>query len=191
MVPTLTELATIVNGLSRHSLVSEMVHMRESGLAEVTSALPFVTSLHALRGVLTPTIRVMAQKDHLPKLTSLKTKVAYADMETHWVRRIKARQSGCSNAGIIQSVKINVADAPNLRSISKLSRKIREIQDQLKLKGAMIELVDVVSVLAQLDEQYVRLFKRRSPTLVRAAYDPLAFATSPAPMSGLSGSAPF
>ena len=47
IVPTLTELTAIVNGLSRPNLVSEMFYVGESGLTEVTSALPFVTSLAA------------------------------------------------------------------------------------------------------------------------------------------------
>ena len=54
--------------------------------------------LNTLRIPLTPsTIRVMAQKDHLPKLTSLETGIAFEDMddfidmlETRWVRGIKA-----------------------------------------------------------------------------------------------------
>jgi len=146
-----TELPAIVNGLSRRSsLESELLYIGESDcLAEATSALPFVTSLKAPESVLDPsTIRIMAQKDYLPKLTSLVTGVAYADMDifiamlgTRWVDSIKARQSGCSTAGIITSAKIYIPDAPDLHSISILSRKIRAIQAVLKLKDAMIELI--------------------------------------------------
>ena len=150
IVPTLTELAAIVNRLSRPNLVSEMLYVGEGGLIEVTSALPFLTSLKAPRSVLDRfTMRIMAQKDHLSQLTSLTTNVAFEDMdalidmlEIRWVRGIEARRSGCSSAGIITSAKINVADAPGPHSVSGLSLKIREIQDRLKLKGATIDLVD-------------------------------------------------
>jgi len=141
MVPTLTELAAIVHDLSRHSLVSELVCIGESGLAEVISALPFVTFLHASGSILTPMIQMMARKD-LPKLTSLETQVAYGDMdafinmlETRWVGGMEARQSGCSNACIIRSARIYIVGAPSPNSVSRLSRKIREIRDRLKVKG--------------------------------------------------------
>ena len=56
------------------------IPFREGGLTEVISALPIVTFLTA--HVLTPSgIQMMAQKDHLPDLTSLVTGLAYADMD--------------------------------------------------------------------------------------------------------------
>ena len=149
IVPTLLELTAIVNGLSRPNLVSEMLYLGESGLAEVTSALPFVTSLVAPRNVLASSeIRMMAQKDHLPNLTSLMTCVAYADMdafidmlEARWVRGIDIQLSPCgSTAGIIQSAKIYVGNAPSPHSIFRLLKRICDIQDRLKLQGAMIKL---------------------------------------------------
>jgi len=92
----------------------------------------------------------MAQKDHLPKLTSCTTGVAPGDvdifidmLETRWVRGIKAQQSGCSSAGVIKSVRIHITDAPRPHSVPVLLRRICEIQGRLKLEGAKIELVDV------------------------------------------------
>jgi len=146
IVSTLTELTTIVDGLSRPNLVSEMSYLDDSGLTEVTSALPFVTSLK-VRALTDSTIRTLAQKDHLPILTSLEADVEYADMdtfinmlETRWVRGIEAQLSGCSTAGIIQSAKICVAYVPRQESVSRLSWKVCEIQDRLKMKGAMISV---------------------------------------------------
>jgi len=153
IVPSLSELTAIVSGLSRPTLDSEMLYLDESGLTEVTGALPFVTSLKAFDSVLTPArIRMMAQEDHLPNLTSLATEVAYVDMDafidmllTRWMRGLEARQSGCSNAGTIISATIRVSDAPSLNSISQLSSRIRKVQDMLQLKDARIELVDLDS----------------------------------------------
>jgi len=151
IVPALTELAAIIKGLSGPNLISEMIYPGDDGLTEVTSVLPFVTSLTARQGFLaSSSIRVMAQKDHLPNLTSLSTNVAYADMDafidmlkTRWVRGIEAQLSASGSApGMILSAKINIVYAPNQRSVSRLSRKVREIQDRLKLEGATIDLVD-------------------------------------------------
>jgi len=148
IAPILTELTLIVNGLSQPSLVSEMLYVGKSGLTEVTSTLPFLTSLTARRSALTPSeIQMMTQKDHLPNLTSLITSVAYTDMdafidmlETRWVRGVEAQLSGCSTAGIIQSAKVYVPNNPTPPAVSRLLRRIHEIQDRLKLKGVMIKL---------------------------------------------------
>jgi len=65
----------------RHSLVSELLYIGQDGFTEMTGALPFVTSLKAPRSVLNPlTIRAMAQKDHLSKLTSFTTEVTYGEI---------------------------------------------------------------------------------------------------------------
>ena len=148
IVPILTGLTAIVNSFSRPSLVSEMFYAGESRLTEVTGALPFVTSLVVSRGVLTPGIRTMAEKDHLPKLTSFAVRVAYADMdifidtlETHWIRGTGARQSCCSTAAIIQSTTIYVMNAPIPDSVSIFLSRICRVRDRLKLEVAMIDLV--------------------------------------------------
>jgi len=73
IVPTLIELTAIVNGLSPPNLISELIYPGEDRLIEVTSTLPFVTSLTVRHSVLTSsTIWMMAQKDGLPNLTSLR-----------------------------------------------------------------------------------------------------------------------
>jgi len=55
------------------------------------------------------------------------------------LRGIKAQQSGCSTASIIQSATIYIADAPNPLFLSMLSGRIREIRNQLKLNRARVE----------------------------------------------------
>ena len=72
IVLTLTELAVIVKGLSRRSLVSELSYIGQDGFTEATGALPFTKSLKAPQTVLSPSImRIVAEKIYLLKLTSL------------------------------------------------------------------------------------------------------------------------
>jgi len=52
IVPTLTELTTIINSLSRHALVSELSYVVKTVLTHVTGTLPFVASLKGPRSVL-------------------------------------------------------------------------------------------------------------------------------------------
>ena len=153
-MPTLAQLAAIVNSFSRSSLISKLSYIGHNSLTEVTHILLFIISLVAHQSILThSTFRSMAQKYHLSKLTSLATQVAYADMdtfidmlETRWVRGIQARWSGSSSADII-NLKICIPDTPDLPSFSRLMR-IHDIQDQLKVNGAQIELVDTRILLS-------------------------------------------
>jgi len=155
IVSTLTELTAIVNGLSRPNLVSKILYVGKSELTKVTSVLPFVTSLGIQSVLPSSEIRIMAQKDHLPNLTSLVSKVDYTNLdafidmlETRRVRGVEAQLSGRSTPGIIQSATIYVANAPSPESLSRLLRRFCDIQDRLKLKDSRIELVDIVSILA-------------------------------------------
>ena len=142
----LAELAGIVDSWSRGPALRAELHYWGKHLAEVVGPLSFLTSIDAGCSALPASgIRMMAQEQYLPRLSSLRTSVACADMDgfiemlkTRWERAV-GREGVQRQTGAIRSGRIFVVGA-DYEVISGLSRKIREVQEEMGMLDAKIDL---------------------------------------------------
>ena len=136
----LAELAGIVDSWSR----GPALRYWGKDLAEVAGPLSFLTSIDAGCSVLPASgIRMMAQEQYLPRLSSLRTSVACADMDgfidmlkIRWeraVRRERSQLQTWASASVIRFGYIFVLGADR-GFVSGLSRKMREIQEEIGVR---------------------------------------------------------
>ena len=148
----LAGLVGVIDGWSTSRVLALRAEMNYWGkhLAEVAGHLSFLTSIDALHSILPASgIQMMAQEQYLPRLLSLRASVAFANMDdfidmlkTRWARTIVRQgsqlQSGTS-ACMIRSGTIFVLGADD-EFISRLSNKIREVQEEIGVSGIHIDL---------------------------------------------------
>ena len=118
-------------------------------LEEIAGHLPFLTSLDVHHSILPASvIRMMTQEQFLPKLASLRVAVACMDMEafidmlkTRWARSVvqqQQQQPGVTSY-MICYCEINLSGA-NKESMSSLSSRILQIQEETGVSGVEIDL---------------------------------------------------
>ena len=149
-IAPLADLAPIIESWSTSrypTLRSNLVYLG-GHLTEIAGHLPFLTSIYAYGSLLPASgIRMMTQEQYLPKLALLEVEVAWSDMEafidmlkTRWMRSVvRQQQHPGASVYLIRSGTICVSGA-NEESISLLSNKILEVQEELGISGVKIDL---------------------------------------------------